>query len=293
MEETHGKGRQWYGFTEDQVFGEVMNDREICKYILQMLLPDRVIDEIYYPLKQKEIKDPSHRHEKDVRLDILVEDNHHNLYDLEMQTTDKRDLGKRLRYYGSQLDQRYTLKKGDTYKNLQNLTLITFCTFDLKEQDYGVEPVKRWYRSYGVKDRMDELNDGKEEIIINSKGNIVTAEEALVPLVNLMEDRYYLLNNLADDTQQRIYNKIRQKITEMNADPIWRDTIMDYETKLAEEREYGEEKGILSATVNAIKKIIRRNRSYGVSDSKTLEDLTEDYHDSVSRDQIEQMMKEA
>ena len=120
MEETHGKGRQWYGFTENQVFGEVMSDREICKYILQMLLPDRVIDEIYYPLKQKEIKDPSHRHEKDVRLDILVEDNHHNLYDLEMQTTDKRDLGKRLRYYGSQLDQRYTLKKGDTYKNLQN-----------------------------------------------------------------------------------------------------------------------------------------------------------------------------
>ena len=45
--------------------------------------------------------------------------------------------------------------------------------------------------------------------------------------------------------------------------------------------------------MNAIKKIIRRNRSYGVSDSKTLEDLTEDYHDSVSRDQIEQMMKEA
>ena len=47
----------------------------------------------------------------------------------------------------------------------------------------------------------------------------------------------------------------------MNADPVWRDTIMDYETKLAEEREYGEEKGILSA----IKKIIYRNRSYGVS----------------------------
>lgn len=43
----------------------------------------------------------------------------------------------------------------------------------------------------------------------------------------------------------RIIEKIRQKITEMNADPIWRDTIMDYETKLAEEREYGEEKGIL------------------------------------------------
>lgn len=33
----------------------------------------------------------------------------------------------------------------------------------------------------------------------------------------------------------RIIEKIRQKITEMNADPIWRDTIMDYETKLAEE----------------------------------------------------------
>lgn len=68
---------------------------------------------------------------------------------------------------------------------------------------------------------------------------------------------------------------------------------MDYETKLAEERRYGEEQGFLSATVNAIKKIIHRNRSYGVSDSTTLKDLTEDYRDSVSQDQIEQLMKEA
>lgn len=64
---------------------------------------------------------------------------------------------------------------------------------------------------------------------------------------------------------------------------------MDYKTKLAEERKYGEEQGILSA----IKKIIHRNRSYGVPDSKTLEDLTEDYRDYVSRDEIEQMMQEA
>lgn len=55
MEKTH-EGKQWYGFTEDQVFGEVMSGK----------------------------------------------DEQHNFYNLEMQTTDQKDLGKRLRYYGSQ-----------------------------------------------------------------------------------------------------------------------------------------------------------------------------------------------
>lgn len=54
----------------------------------------------------------------------------------------------------------------------------------------GEGPVKRWYRSLGVVDRTDELNDGKEEIIINSKGDLASAPYNLVPLVNLMEDRY-------------------------------------------------------------------------------------------------------
>lgn len=79
-------------FLEDQVLGEFMSDKKICKYILKIFLSFK-IKEIYYPEKQKEVKDPKHRERKDVRFDILVEDYEHNLYDVEAQTTDKKDLG--------------------------------------------------------------------------------------------------------------------------------------------------------------------------------------------------------
>ena len=96
---------------EDQVLGEIMSDKKICKYIFETILSFK-IKEIYYPEKQKEVKDPKHRERKDVRFDILVEDYEHNLYDVEAQTTDKKDLGWRMRYYAAKMDQRYTLDKG-------------------------------------------------------------------------------------------------------------------------------------------------------------------------------------
>lgn len=292
MEKTHEETR-WFGFTEDQVFGEMMSDKEICRYILQMLMPDRKIGEINYPLEQKEIKDPSHRKEKDIRLDILVEDDQHSFYDLEMQTTDKKDMGKRLRYYGSQIDQRHTLKKGETYKKLTNVTLIMFCTFDYKGMPDGTGPVKRRYRSYGVEDRTDELNDGKEEIIINSKGDLTKAAYDLVPLVDLMEDRYDRLNDLPDKAQQKIFDKIRRIITDMNADPVWRDKIMDLETRMAEEREYGKEQGIEKERKNGVRQAISLGREFGIPDSKLLSALVDKYRDFFTKAQLEQMMKEA
>lgn len=118
----------WYGFTEDQIFGEIMSDPEICKYILRIIAPEAKIKHIYPPNKQREVKDPGHRKQKDVRLDVLVEDEKHNLYDLEVQTSDKGDLGWRMRYYASKIDQRYTLPVGKTYRDLRKVTIIFICT---------------------------------------------------------------------------------------------------------------------------------------------------------------------
>lgn len=152
----------------------------------------------------------------------------------------------------------------------------------------GEGPVKRWYRSLGVVDRTDELNDGKEEIIINSKGDLASAPYNLVPLVNLMEDRYDQLDHLADETQQRIYDKIRRKITHINADLVRRDKIMDFETKMAEEREYGKEQ----ERKNGVRKAISISRHLGMPDSKILPALVDEYQKSFTKAELEQMMKE-
>lgn len=123
--------KPWFGFLEDQIFGEIISDKTICKYILETILSFK-IKEIYYPKKQKEVKNPKHRKRKEVRFDILVEDYDHNLYDVEAQTTDNKDIGWRMRYYAAKMDQRYTLGKSKTYLNMKKAYLIFLCKYDPK-----------------------------------------------------------------------------------------------------------------------------------------------------------------
>lgn len=87
MKNTHNN-RQWFGFSEDKVFGEIMSNPAFCRHVLQGILPEIPIKKIFPPKKQEVIIDPEHRDQKDVRLDILVEDINGNLYNIEMQRSD-------------------------------------------------------------------------------------------------------------------------------------------------------------------------------------------------------------
>ena len=277
---------------EDQVFGEIISDKKICKYIFETILSFK-IKEIYYPEKQKEVKDPKHRERKDVRFDILVEDYEHNLYDVEAQTTDKKDLGWRMRYYAAKIDQRYTLDKGKTYRNIKKAYLIFLCNFDPE----GEGRIKYTYHTYEDHNKSKQFQDGLEKIIINDKG-IPNGENAdQVGLVNLINDRPVHLNAIFDEIQTRI--------KDMNEDPEWRDKMIDYETRMLEKEQEAEEKGmqkgmqqgmqrgIASATVSGIKKLIAALKDFGDNDEQILNRLEKDYGDQFSIDELKDFMKQA
>ena len=277
---------------EDQVFGEIISDKKICKYIFETILSFK-IKEIYYPEKQKEVKDPKHRERKDVRFDILVEDYEHNLYDVEAQTTDKKDLGWRMRYYAAKMDQRYTLDKGKTYRNMKKAYLIFLCNFDPE----GEGRIKYTYHTYEDHNKSKQFQDGLEKIIINDKG-IPNGENAdQVGLVNLINDRPVHLNAIFDEIQTRI--------KDMNEDPEWRDKMIDYETRMLEKEQEAEEKGmqkgmqqcmqrgIASATVSGIKKLIAALKDFGDNDEQILNRLEKDYGDQFSIDELKDFMKQA
>ena len=261
-----------------------MSDKKICKYILEIILSFK-IKEIYYPEKQKEVKDPKHRERKDVRFDILVEDYEHNLYDVEAQTTDKKDLGWRMRYYAAKMDQRYTLDKGKTYRNMKKAYLIFLCNFDPE----GEGRIKYTYHTYEDHNKSKQFQDGLEKIIINGKG-IPNGESAdQVGLVNLINDRPVHLNAIFDEIQTRI--------KDMNEDPEWRDKMIDYETRMLEKEQEAEEKGmqrgIASATVSGIKKLIAALKDFGGNDEQILNRLEKDYGDQFSIDELKDFMKQA
>ncbi|WP_061204589.1 hypothetical protein [Lactobacillus crispatus] len=71
-----------------------------------------------------------------------------------------------MRYYASKMDQRYTLKKGSTYRNLKQSFVIFLCMFDPQ----GTHRIRNSYHLYEDSDKSDRLNDGLTKIIINAKG---------------------------------------------------------------------------------------------------------------------------
>lgn len=114
--------------SNDFLFGKVFHNPELCKDLLERILPDLNIDHIDYPEVQKSIDhDPDAR---SVRFDVYVKDDKQRVYDIEMQVTDTKELGKRSRYYQSMIDLQL-IDKGVSYKKLNQSYVIFICLTDI------------------------------------------------------------------------------------------------------------------------------------------------------------------
>ncbi len=85
--------------SNDFLFGKVMQNPELCKELLQRILPDLNIERIEYPELQKSIS--MDMDARSVRLDVYVKDEKEVVYDIEMQVSHTKELPKRSRYYQS------------------------------------------------------------------------------------------------------------------------------------------------------------------------------------------------
>lgn len=111
---------------DDYMFSRIMSDPEFVKPLLETILGVK-IRKIVYPQTQKTI-DLSLR-AKGIRLDVYVEDDQNTVFNLEMQTSDNRNLPKRMRYYQGVIDLNI-LDKGQDYTTLKKSYVIFICTFD-------------------------------------------------------------------------------------------------------------------------------------------------------------------
>lgn len=89
--------REELGISNDFLFGKVMQNPELCKELLQRILPDLMIGHIEYPELQKSIQPDMDAH--GIRLDVYIKDGREIVYDIEMQVSDTKELSKRSQYY--------------------------------------------------------------------------------------------------------------------------------------------------------------------------------------------------
>lgn len=125
-----------FNLMDDIFFSVVLENKAACEYLLTALLgkPIKVLEnKTQYSIRNIE--------NHSIVLDALIEDDEHNLYDVEIQVSDNKDHERRIRYYRTAIDWSY-LKKNKKYISLPELYMIyisDFDPFDLGEIQYEIE----------------------------------------------------------------------------------------------------------------------------------------------------------
>ena len=165
--------------TDDFMFGAVMSGPEYCKPLLEMILGVK-IREIRYPELQKTINE--RYASKGVRLDAYVEDDAGTVYDVEIQTADKKNLPKRMRYYQGLIDL-HILEKGEDYAALRKSFVIFICAYDpFGKGRYVYEFDSRCRQDFRV-----VLGDEATKVVLNAKGRVGDISADLKALLRYMD----------------------------------------------------------------------------------------------------------
>ena len=210
----------------DFLFCKVMQDEALCKELLEIILGVE-IKKIVYNEDQKVFRETIDG--KGIRLDVYVKDEKHTIYDLEMQTTDTKELPKRTRYYHSSIDRGH-LESGEKYSKLKDTYVIFICTFDLFGKGYG----KYSFKTLCKENPSITLQDGRHTIFVNATG--VTDDQ------NLQEFLDYLKDGTVSNSP--FIRKLDKEVRNHSSNAKWRE---EYNMLLAREemlREEGVQKGI-------------------------------------------------
>ena len=189
-------------FSDDFMFGKVMQDPEICTGVIERLLHIKV-DHLEYPELQKVIS--PYYTSRGIRLDVYVK-NSDRVFDIEMQATPQDALEKRMRYYQSMLDID-DLIRGSSYDELKESYVIFICKnspFKEDSPDWN-HPVYKFETM--CRDYPDVIfNDSAYKLIYNASAYKTEKDPELRAFLN------FVCRNNADDNFTKKITSLIDKI---------------------------------------------------------------------------------
>ncbi len=192
---------------DDYMFYHVMQNEELCKILLNSILADS-IEEITEIAVQKSFETSTNA--KGIRLDVWVTDKTGKQYNIEMQTTSKPDIPRRMRYYQSAIDS-HVLEKGGHYSELADSFIIFICPFDYPKKGLPIYS----FTTRCNEDKNITLKDGTTKILINSSASKKVKNKDLKAFLEYMNGRESE-NDFVNSLKQQIEtfkhnNKIREE----------------------------------------------------------------------------------
>lgn len=180
--------QQWENLTlaNDFLFGKLMSDKSLCTEMLKRILPNIDIGDISFPEVQKPLRDGIDS--RGIRLDIYSKSDG-KVYDVEIQTTNEKNLARRSRAYhigiGNDIFNKETVKETHTYRDLPDAYVIFICTFDPFRQGRHIYT----FENICCEDKNLKLNDGAVTIFLNAKGKINDISPELKAFLDLIMGR--------------------------------------------------------------------------------------------------------
>lgn len=232
----------FFPFTNDYVFTKVLTNKpELAEHLIYLVTGKK---ETVVTINQQEVKNPKIS-SKASRYDVFIVTSKKEMYDLEMQKKNERNLAKRSRYYLSVNDVD-VLKRRDenneeqTYNDLPYSNIIFFCTFDpfhSKAQKYVAKERLFIYDKGSI---MDVTNKGEyhpdyEKTFINISDDVEIYNIEDKDFQNVIS--YMKISKVSDDFTKQLDSEV----VEVNRTD--RGALMTRELELIETRLEGRQEG--------------------------------------------------
>lgn len=256
------------------LFGAVMVNEENCKEFLEMVL-EIPIEKVVVSKEKSIVYHPEY---KGVRLDVYARDEQHTHYNIEMQAKTKPALGKRTRYYQSQMDMELLLE-GKDYAEIPNTYVIFVCDFD----PFGAAKYRYSFQNICKEVPNILLPDGRQIIYLSTCGkNPEEVPEKLVKFLAFVKaDLKESQSNFADPYVQKLQEFIMdvKKSREMEA------RFMILEEMLRDERNAGKAEGETEGEIKGVKyTLLETLNTYGGIPFELRERIEEETDLEVLRD---------
>ena len=188
--------------SNDFMFKEVMkSNKGLCKRLVGSIM-QQDIEDIVYIDTEKTLQ--PYYDSRGIRLDVILADDNHTRYNLEMQARNVISkagvalLPKRTRYYQSVIDMDM-LKKGENFDQLNPLVLIFICTFDFYKEGRYVYT----FKSRCLENLELELANDVTVKLVNAKGKQGQVNDLLK---NFLE--YVMTNKPVDDFTKDVERQV-------------------------------------------------------------------------------------
>ena len=264
------------------MFGAVMCDEENCKEFLEMVLQ--------IPIERVEVsKEKSivyHPEYKGVRLDVFAKDEHHSHYDVEMQATRNPAIGKRARYYHSQIDMELLLS-GEEYAKLPNSYVIFICDFD----PFGKKKYCYTFANQCLEDKDLNQQDGVVSIFLSTYGE--NEKEVPERMVNFLKFVRADLEDSEKDFKDAYVKKLQESIRHVKESREMEERFMLFQEMLRDERAEGKAEGKAEAVIELLEDLgpVSDEVREKIMTEKSLETLRKWHKLAAKAESMEEFLK--